>query len=174
MGRVLTFKSWESSKLEESSNVEVVDPVTPSEVVPDSVTPTTVETNKEILGRLKVSGILGEDFKDLPVPENKLFLPSLLTVLNDKKIKPVLFIPQINQPMNLPKQIQLSIPDHNLSFDLKKGYFGTDVLLPKGIHLKLGYQGSGAVNPKIPILPRVEPVNPSNLRFAVQIPIGTR
>lgn len=173
MGKILMFESWSSSRLEESSNVEVTDPVTPSEVVPDTVTPTTVETNKEILVRLKTSGILGVDIEDLPPPENKIFLPSLLTVLNDKKIKPVLFIPQIGQPRNLPKSIQLSIPDRNLSFDLKKGYFGTDILLPKGIHLKVGYRGSGGVNPKIPILPRVEPLNPSNLRVAVQIPIGT-
>jgi len=169
MGRILTFESWESSRLEESSNVEVADPVTPSEVVPDVVTPTTVETNKEILDKLKTSGILGVNIENLPGPENKLFLPSVLTLLNDKEIKPILFVPHSGQQ----DRVQLSIPESNILFDLKKNYFGTDIVLPKGIHLKLGYRNMVSGSKKSPFIPKVEPFSPSNLRFGIQIPIGT-
>jgi len=158
MGRILTFESW---VLNESSTEQVTEPISPNLVVPESSTPDMVATNKEILDGLKTSGILSTKISSLPSVEDKNFLKSVLVNLESQGEKPILQIPKSTSP-SIPKEMKINIPDKNLSFSLKKGYFGTNVALPSGINLKLGYQGS-----------KKNPISASNIRVGIQIPIGT-
>ena len=160
MGKILMFESWSSSRLEESSNVEVTDPVSPDAIVPASVTTSTVETNKEILDQIKSKGIFSGKIPNLPSVNDKNFLKGVLNGLDTGKAKPVLFIPKSSSP-GTPSDVQLNIPGYNLSFTLKKDYFGTNIPLPKVINLQLGYEGTGGGNLSL-----------DKVRAGVQIPIG--
>jgi hypothetical protein len=166
MKHIKLFESF--SSIQEKTQVAPIDltalvPATPNQAM--------IASNKKIL-----SQITNPEIKNsLPVPEDKLFLTTLLDKLSEKGITPFLNVNTntLGQNQSVSGGVSISIPKTNLNLNLMNGYFGVDIPIKNSL-LSLGYQSGIPSGGYKPTATANNSTPNSKIGFNIQIPIGKK